>query len=249
MDKFDDKKADVPKGTCGQEQRKGFIQLIPNKENIIYATKSLIKEGFDLAPFIDFNAIKIEIQYGYYKGEVFIFSHKDHLAKGAAMHFVNSLTHIINLKEYTESKRLGHFCGPAVAVAGVIQDGDYAKLLCAFGPDKIKLEGLEHVLVVKENGHIYHILPVKDLDEFANMEQIALIKCSLYEHSLTEKYPDKFNAAFIDWINCKNKENADRFRKTFDHCKISKFGGSDRIYSRCAILEDFFEKTKKQFNL
>jgi hypothetical protein len=198
----------------------------------------------DFAQFLNYKTIEVPVQYGFKTGKIYTFSHQDHLKNGLLKNYKDELQSLIEKKKYEDSEKSCCDIGPTVAVANLIEDGEYAEFVKKYNHDNLKLTGLEHILRVEEelNGEntSHLILPLDEDQDFANKEQEALMRYSTYFKRLVDPTKD-LNQGVTEWV-LENK-NAEVFREEIlKASRVYKIEGCQRIYSNCAIYKNLFRE-------
>lgn len=212
----------------------------------------LSRKIIDIAEYADHITINVPIAVGQKIGHVYIFSHREHLREGIINFYKDGLKNQIEVKKYIVSEKVGYDVGPLIAVAELIEDGDYGRFLKIFETEKVKLTGLEHVLLVEERGRFYHLLPAEDVSALANYEQIGLIRYSIYsslkEGVVNGDFSEDIIFRIIAWITSHDIDFK-KFRDFFESCRINRIEGYDREYKYCIIFDNLFEMLKQKFRL
>lgn len=214
--------------------------------------KIITPASFDLSSFADYRTVHLPVQYGPRTGHVYAFSHKDHLDERFDKLYKECLRNAIEVKKYIESQKAGYDVGPAIAVASLIEDGDYARHLKLFETDDVALRGFEHVLFVKENGHSYHLLPAEYECAFGNTEQVGLIRISIalaFGGDLDSLPKEVQNEKAKEWIMSDNERNCRIFRRILNESRIFRLEGSEREFSNCIIHENVLGRIRREFAL
>jgi len=231
----------------------------------------------DFVRFANYKTLPVpNIQCGNVIGNAFIFFDKKHIAslgKEFIEGYLLCLGEIINVKKWIESQKEQRDLGTAEAAARLIEDGDYdrflnfvenrdyeeikkileegkySRFLKVFSGYKAEFKGFEHILLIKQDGKSYHIMPAKDNTAFANFEQMGLIKYSIYQsvqdpeilHWLTgrKEIDPKYTNMIAEWASQDEKSNATVFRKgILKESRIYRFNGWSREYNQCIIFQD-----------
>jgi len=207
----------------------------------------------DFAQFLNYKTIEVPVQCGHKTGKIYTFSDKDHLKNGLLKTYKEELQKLIEKKKYVDSEKSCCDIGPTVAVANLMEDGEYAEFVKKFNNENLKLTGLEHVLRVEEkiNGdNISHmILPLYENLDFANEEQEALMRYSVFFKRLVDPTKD-LNQGAIEWIF--DNKNAEVFRNEIlndPKVRIYQIENYDKIYSNCAIYKNLFRAIIKTYSM
>lgn len=205
----------------------------------------------DFAQFLNYKTIEVPVQYGDKTGKIYTFSHQNHLKNGLLKNYKEALKEIIEKKKYTDSEKSCQDIGPTIAVANLIEDGEYAEFIKQFNHDNFQLRGLEHVLRVEENffgKDISHtIMPLYEDHDFANEEQLALMRYSTYFKRLTDPTKD-LNQGAAEWVI--DNKHAEVFREEIlKDSRVYTIEGCNRTYSNCAIYRNLFSEIIKKFSM
>jgi len=238
----------------------------------------------DFARFANYKTLPVpNIQCGDVIGKAFIFLDKKHIAS-LGKEFIENLLlcfgEVVNVKKWIESQKEGRNVGTAEAAARLIEDGDYlrflnfvenkdteeikkileegkySRFLKVFSGYKAEFKGFEHILLIKQDGKSYHIMPSKEDTAFANFEQFGLIKYAIYQsvqdpeilHWLIgrRELDPKYANMISEWASRDEKSNATIFRKgVLKDSRIYRFNGWSREYSQCIIFQDVIEAAKR----
>jgi hypothetical protein len=238
----------------------------------------------DFVRFANYKTLPVpNIQCGDVIGKAFIFFDKKHIAS-LGKEFIDNillcLGEVINVKKWIESQKENRDVYTAEATARLFEDGDYyrflnfvenkdteeikkileegkySKFLKVFSGQKAEFNGFEHILLIKQDGKSYHIMPAKYDAAFANFEQMGLIKYAIYQsvqdpeilHWLTgrKEIDQKYTNMIAEWASQDEKSNATIFRKgVLKESRVYKFNGWSREYSKCIIFQDVIEGAKK----
>ncbi|MEM2974251.1 MAG: hypothetical protein QW112_01325 [Candidatus Micrarchaeia archaeon] len=143
---------------------KDIIQKLGNKEK----TEGL--RLLDYASITDFVSIKIPLECGEAgRGDVYIYSHKDHLNEDFENLYTIGLKYQLENKKYILSEKARRDIGPVRTVARYIEDGDYSRFLSIF--DILQSIEIAHRLFVEEEYGLFLSIfrkPIteQDRDEF-----------------------------------------------------------------------------------
>jgi len=145
----------------------------------------------DFADLTEYISLKIPVTCGERFGFVYTYSHRDHLKNSLLKNYAKELTKKIDDKKYCDSALYTMDLGPTIAVANLIEDGEYAEFVRGFNHGPIKLTGLEHVLKVKElwqdKWYTHHLVPKGDEASIENVEQSGLIQYAVIKKVIDEK--------------------------------------------------------------
>ena len=205
----------------------------------------------DLTDFTDYRSVCLPIQCGPKFGIVCTFSHKDNLNSQHDTLYRAGLKELIEKKKHIESEKLNDDVGPAYTVATLIEEGEYQEFLTGLG-SRISSNGFEHVIQVKQNGAIYHMLPLQDESIFGNIEQLGLIRFSIFQAFRDKPLTatkDEINEAAREWILSNNSQNAKKFRQILIESKVDRIKDMGRQFANCAIYSDISERIKTEFQL
>jgi len=204
----------------------------------------------EFARFANYIAIEIPVSCGNQKGKVYTFSRKDHLKNGLLKEYKEKLSDLIEKKKYVDSQFFSFDVGPTIAVADLVEEGEYQNFIKSYNSEHLQLTGLEHVLKVQENGYSHHILPLEDEGNVFNNLQMGLMRYSIYFRLLNN--PDKDpNEEALKWIIEDSEENAKRFREILEStsCKVNHINGFPKIYKNCTIYQDLGKRVTEIFKL
>ena len=205
----------------------------------------------DLTDFTDYRSVCLPVQCGPKFGIVCTFSHKDNLNDVYDTLYRVGLKDLIERKKHIESEKLNDDVGPAYTVATLIEEGEYQQFLYGLGARNTS-NGFEHVVQVKQNGAVYHMLPLQDECVFGNIEQLGLIRFSIFQAFRDKPLAatrDEINEAAREWIMSNNSQNARKFREILVSSRTDRIKDMERKFSNCAIYSDIFERIKTEFQL
>lgn len=204
----------------------------------------------DLAEFAGYKTVEVPISYGTRMGAVYIFLKPDRLDEKCGNFYKEGLRNAINVKKYLESEKVGYDVGPAIAVASLIEDGDYGRYLKLFETENSKSNEFEHVFFVRENGHSYHILPIDDDLVFGNIEQLGLLRFSLalaFGGNLESLPKEIINEKIRDWILENNYQNAKVLREIIIESRVTHIDGWSRKFYNCVVYANLLKRIKEEF--
>jgi len=208
-----------------------------------FADKSIIENLIDLAVYVSYDYVKIHVECGPTKGEVYAFFRKNHLNEEQRRSYGSLLKKEIEDKKYVKSQMACKDVGPAVAVADLIESRNYSEFLQK-NNELASLDQFEQILIVRQGDVTYHFVPIEDNQKFLNDEQRALLNFTLFGSSYEgTKHSYEENLAMIEWI----KINGARYRKTADDSTVSMLDGCGEIYRGCVIYKNLFENIKRKF--
>ena len=203
----------------------------------------------DFAQFLNYKTIDVPVQCGSKNGKIYTFSHQDHLKNSLLKDYREELQGLIEKKKYLDSVKSRYDIGPTIAVANLVEDGEYAEFVKKHNHDDLKLTGLEHVIRVEEffkgDNTSHLILPLDEDQDFINKEQLALMRYSIYFKKLTDPTKD-LNQGAKEWV-LENK-NAEVFRnEVLKSSRVYQIEGCSRVYSNCAIYKNLFREIIKRY--
>lgn len=234
-----------------------------------------LKEGImDPVLFADYITVVISVRCGSKAGDkngrVYAFFNKSHIDPDLVGQYKGILSDYIEKKKWIESEPRKTDVGPALAIARMIECGDYADFLQRFKNDNFELEPMEHVLLVVEGGKYYHILPTDDLCAFRNVEQVGIMGYSIFsalKSKLNGPIDEQLRKVAMDWIVEHRKIamewiqdedggnlNASEFRKMLratedGGCRLKRLDNQE--FQKCLIFDGLLqrvkEKAKKEF--
>jgi hypothetical protein len=223
------------------------------QNNSSLSKKEILSEDInDFSDFTDYRRLCLPIRCGSRVGIVCTYSNRNNLNENYDRFYRAGLKNLIELKKYTESEKYGFDVGPTYAIAALIEDGEYNLFLNQFNSESLKLTPFEHVIQIRENGNTYHILPVEDYVAFGNIEQIGLIRFSVFQAfsiNPLDINKEEMYRKISDWISSNNFENAKKFREILNKCRIKKIEGIEREFSKSLIYENLFNRIKTEFQL
>jgi hypothetical protein len=235
-----------------------------------------LREGIlDPVLFADYTTLSVPVKCGPKKtGQVYAFFHKSHMDSRLAdtglyqdllKDYIEKKKWIASEKKWRESGEAGTEVGLAVAIAMMIECGDYANFLKKFKDDNFEMHPMEHVLLVVEEGKYYHILPVEDLCAFRTAEQVGImaysILCALRARlngtvdeqirKIAIDWITEHGKMAMDWINDKDESNlnASAFRKLLETkekggCLVEQLEGE--TFQKCLIFDGLLQEVKKK---
>jgi len=167
--------------------------------------------------------------------------------------YKKELTDLIEKKKYYDSVLCSSDTGPTIAIANMIEDGEYAEFVKKFNHGDIQLTGLEHVLKVRESfkgeKRIHYLMPKSDEMRFQMSEQMGVVQFALYQKVLAErKRICNPNLERLDFILKNDREFPKMFRdEILEKTRVNKLEGYYREYANCVIYENLFDKILEKF--
>ena len=210
----------------------------------------------DFADLTDYISLELPVTCGKKYGIVYTYSNKEHLRNSLLENYTKELGKRIEIKKHCDSVKYTSDIGPTVAVANLIEDGEYADFVKSFNHGDIQLSGLEHVLKVKEQNNndewfTHYMMPKSDEMIFGMTEQMGVVQFALINKAITERKKIKnVNMARVEYI----LKNDGEFRRIFreeilNKTKINHLEGSTRVYENCIIYENMFTKILEKFSI
>lgn len=208
----------------------------------------------DFADLTYYISLELPVKCGDKFGIVYTYSHKDHLKNSLLKNYTKELARLIETKKYCDSALCSFDVGPTIAIANLIDDGEYAEFVKRFNHGDIQLSGLEHVLKVKEkwknNWYTHYMMPKSDEMKFQQSEQMGVVQFALIQKYLIErKKINNVSKERLEFLLSNDKEFPTIFRKEIlEKAKIDRFDAPySRIYTNCIIYENLFEKILEKF--
>lgn len=236
------------------------------------SAKKVLNEGgiIDPAFFANYITLEIPVSCGSKVGKVYAFFHKSHMDPHLTDIYKRTLSGYIDKKKWIESKNGD--VGPTVAIARMIECGDYTDFLQIFKNRNFELKPMEHVLLVVEDGKYRHLFPIDDLCAFRNAEQLGIIGYSILE-ALKEKLNgfssigEEQRKAAMEWIIAEERKkmssewigeddehfNAKAFRallgfKEKGGCRVRSIEGVTLDEKTIVVLEGFLQEIGKRID-
>jgi hypothetical protein len=190
--------------------------------------------------FLPYECVRIEVACGDRPGDVFTFSHKNHLNlnKDLLDFYKDGLKTLIETKKYLIFLDEKRDVGPTVAIARIIEDGDYANFLQIFNTQSITFDGFEHIFVVREGDVTYHIVPQEYFRAFSNLEQYGLIG-----YSISKSHCDPSNDEERRKVEDRWQEHA----KEFDEILSACLNDSNMPYEKCFVYKNLSKRLRETY--
>ena len=242
--------------------------------------KKLLNEGGITDPFAflaNYITLEIPVSCGSKTAKVYAFFHKSHMDPHLTDIYKRTISGYIEKKKWIESEKKWIEAGrpeakvevgPTVAIARMIECGDYSDFLQIFKNRNFELKPMEHVLLVVEDGKYRHLLPTDDLCAFRNAEQLGIIGYSILEalkaklngfKDLSEEQikearewitTEERRRASGEWVSEEEgKFNARAFRQLLNlkengGCRVNEING-ERFTENVIVLEGLLQKVKE----